>query len=67
MKESVTLSDTSEEELMDQSEEEISGKETGTKRRYNHTSTFSSPSKPKKSDKGESKPPQPKKQDKQIN
>ena len=61
VQESVNLSDTSdEEESMGGSKEEIPGKKMGTKRRQSHTSPFSSPSKPKKSDKGESKPPRPK-------
>ena len=58
VQESVNLSDTSdEEESMGGSEEEIPWKKTGTKRRQSDTSDFSSPSKPKKSDKGEYKPP----------
>ena len=61
VQESVNLSDTSdEEESMGGSKEEIPGKKMGTKRRQSHTSPFSRPSKPKKSDKGESKPPRPK-------
>ena len=61
VQESVNLSDTSdEEESMGGSKEEIPGKKMGTKRRQSHTSPFSSPSKPKKSDKGESKTPRPK-------
>ena len=55
--ESVNLSDTSDEEESMGGSEEVPWKKTGTKRRQSDTSDFSSPSKPKTSDKGESKPP----------
>ena len=57
VQESINLSDTSDEEESMGGSEEVPWKKTGTKRRQSDTSDFSSPSKPKKSDKVESKPP----------